>query len=88
MMAVEASATPRTSWYKEHSYGIWNLSRNRTKTARMETNPSGPLFYSLRLRSTIPNGRKREELKPSVPQCSSQGRRAPAGRQQPSCTSQ
>jgi len=84
VMAVEASATPRTSWYKEHSYGIWNLSRNRTKTARMETNPSGPLFCSLRIRSITPTGG--EEL--SVPQCSSQGRRALAGRQQPSCTSQ
>lgn len=84
MMAVEASATPRTSWYKEHSYGIWNLSRNRTKAARMESNPSGPLFYSLRLRSITPMGGEES----SAPQCSSQGRRAPAGRQQPSCTSQ
>ena len=56
-MAVEVTATPRTSWYKEHSYGTLNLSRNRTKAARVETNPSGPLFYSLRRRRITPMGR-------------------------------
>lgn len=56
-MAVEVTGTLRTSWYKEYSYGTWNLSRNRTKAARMETNPSGPLFYSLRLGRITPSGR-------------------------------
>ena len=56
-MVVEVTATPRTSWYKEHSYGTLNLSRNRTKAARMETNPSGPLFLQPTPQENRSNGR-------------------------------
>ena len=84
MMVVEVTATPRTSWYKEHSYGTLNLSRNRTKAARMEPiHPAAFLTAYASGESLQQAGRA-----PSAPQCSSQGRRAPAGRQQPSCTSQ